>query len=121
MKTNRTIRRSFTRSGAILLASLLAGGCSGSVTMPWDSALLDPGRINTREPLEIPPDLNTLPEGPRPDSSPTIGWIDPNEAGNERPSVNVPLYLPEKQDEKPLSRNEKEELPDWMESPARAQ
>ncbi|MBF0162821.1 MAG: hypothetical protein HQL88_11110, partial [Magnetococcales bacterium] len=62
-------------SGALLL-----GGCSGKLALPWESNLLDPARIATREPLEIPPDLNKLPSAEpakKPVNTPAVSWTDP--------------------------------------------
>ncbi|MBF0124156.1 MAG: hypothetical protein HQL60_02325 [Magnetococcales bacterium] len=45
----------------LLLVLMLSAGCSGHFRMPWESDPFDPSRIATREPLEIPPDLDRLP------------------------------------------------------------
>ena len=106
-------------SGGLLLAALLLGGCSGKLSLPWEEALLDPGRIATREPLEIPPDLNRLPtEGARPDAdSPASAWIEPTVTDDGQSSIDIPLVVPEQADDAALSRDEKEELPSWMDTP----
>ncbi|MBF0159563.1 MAG: hypothetical protein HQL58_08550 [Magnetococcales bacterium] len=44
-----------------LLTLLLLAGCSGHFRLPWETDPFDPSRIVTREPLEIPPDLDRLP------------------------------------------------------------
>ncbi len=36
-------------------------GCSGQFRLPWEEDPLDASRIITREPLEVPPDLDVLP------------------------------------------------------------
>ena len=43
------------------LTAILLGGCSSNTAFPWQDNFLDPGRVATREPLEIPPDLDVLP------------------------------------------------------------
>ncbi|MEO5350230.1 MAG: DUF3035 domain-containing protein [Magnetococcus sp. YQC-3] len=110
--------------------TLLLGGCSGNLTLPWESNLLDPSRIATREPLEIPPDLNALPptEGAADRNTPRkITWTDPSaapkptgkagdkSAGNSNSTIRLPIQNPENKDDASLSRTEQEKLPAWME------
>ena len=108
-------------SGALLL-----GGCSNKLSLPWENNLLDPARIATREPLEIPPDLNTLPPpgaAKKPALSHTIPWINPAQApksGGNSPkeraqTIHLPPQSTENTDDTSLSRNEQEKLPAWME------
>lgn len=102
-------------------ATLFLGGCSGNLALPWESNLLDPSRIATREPLEIPPDLNSLPPtGASKGSSsiPKVPWTDPSlaqkKAGSDQ-TIHLPTQILENKDDAALSRTEQEKLPAWME------
>ncbi|MBF0422096.1 MAG: DUF3035 domain-containing protein [Magnetococcales bacterium] len=111
----------------------LLGGCSSTIALPWEKDNLDPGRIATHEPLEIPPDLSELPnpDAKKPQStanSPaerTIdSWANPDAAGNKgeahsgKGDSRLPFSIPAvHQDKEGLSRNEKEKLPGWMDAP----
>ena len=87
-------------------AAILLGGCS-DIPIPWGDNFLDPGRIATREPLEIPPDLDHLPPAAGKETSP--------QTDKQDPSVLLPFQIPpERQDDASLSRTKKERLPDWM-------
>jgi hypothetical protein len=107
-----------------LVAALFLGGCSSQVATPWDRPALDPGQVATREPLEIPPDFNTLPEpGPKKNKGMTTlpKWVDPGEeqGGGSVPSLfKVPASSEEGES---LSRNEREELPSWMGSETKSE
>lgn len=104
------------------LSLLLTAGCSGSMALPWDDALLDPGRIATREPLEIPPDLNTLPTEKRAYEGSELTWTNPNNApADDDAGTSLLLPLPSVQEEAPLDRNEKERLPRWMGEPVQSE
>lgn len=109
--------------------ALFLGGCSSTVALPWEDKFLDPGRIATQEPLEIPPDLSILPpvdakeETNRLDRMP---WNNPKASHNKlsrrlkqaEPPANtshpLPFQIPEKQDDASISRNKQEKLPAWM-------
>ncbi|HIJ85294.1 MAG: hypothetical protein HW380_1856 [Magnetococcales bacterium] len=109
----------------LLVGSGLLGGCSSSVTLPWEKDLLDPGRVATREPLEIPPDLSELPgpEAKQQDAS-LDAWVNPypsaeggrGASGNQKLPFEIPTVSEEKGG---LSRNENDKLPAWMESPVK--
>lgn len=102
--------------------TLLASGCSANFQMPWDKNLLDPGRIATREPLEIPPDLNTLPPpekgGPMPrgaskevgrgENATTILFGKPSGSATTRPAAAEAAQTPP-----PGPQN----MPDWVSNP----
>ncbi|MBF0153297.1 MAG: DUF3035 domain-containing protein [Magnetococcales bacterium] len=117
-----------------LAMALMLAGCSGKFHLPWDSDLPDINRIATREPLEIPPDLDLLPPlpGSRSESADTL----PGSGGGSQtggavaqagigtgasPAVDVPptaanilfgTKVAKKVD--PVSRDQKEKLPVWM-------
>lgn len=104
--------------------TLLLGGCSGNLALPWESNLLDPSRVATREPLEIPPDLHTLPpvEGTGKDrGGASLPWTDPSLARQSsgqsggRQAIRLPGPVLENKDDPSLSRNQQEKLPAWME------
>lgn len=103
--------------------ALLLGGCSGNMNLPWEGNLLDPSRVATREPLEIPPDLNTLPpvEGRAKDRARTLPWTDPalarqssGQSGGHQ-TIHLPAPASEYKEDPSLSRNQQEKLPSWME------
>ncbi|MBF0147759.1 MAG: hypothetical protein HQL84_04700 [Magnetococcales bacterium] len=107
----------------------LLGGCSSSVSLPWEQDLLDPGRVATREPLEIPPDLSELPnpDVKKKEESPLEPWVSPDvsagKGGGTREGRNdrLPFAIPTvREDKEGLSRNEKENLPGWMDAPIKA-
>ncbi|NGZ28992.1 MAG: DUF3035 domain-containing protein [Magnetococcales bacterium] len=90
----------------------LVAGCSNNITMPWDVNMLDPGRVQTREPLEMPPDLNVLPTPDNPS-----GEALPQAKAPPAQSANAILFnsSPRPVVSKPLpGRNQKESLPGWM-------
>ncbi|MEO5338955.1 MAG: hypothetical protein H7837_00350 [Magnetococcus sp. MYC-9] len=109
--------------------TLCLTGCSGNISLPWESNLLDPARIATREPLEIPPDLHKLPPtgtGKAADSRSKLPWTDPSltqrptgkegsKASASSQSIHLPSQIPENKDDPSLSRTEQEKLPAWME------
>ncbi|MBF0460501.1 MAG: hypothetical protein HQL87_03815 [Magnetococcales bacterium] len=109
--------------------TLLLGGCSSNISLPWETNFLDPSRVATREPLEIPPDLNTLPPAETakdPGSTAKVPWTDPalaqknggkadgKTAGNSNQTIHLPSQLPGNSDDASASRNEQEKLPSWM-------
>ncbi|MEO5362122.1 MAG: DUF3035 domain-containing protein [Magnetococcus sp. DMHC-8] len=119
-------------------STLCLAGCSSNISLPWESNLLDPARIATREPLEIPPDLNTLPSSGtarEQDRARKVLWTDPSmaqpgsgkAAGKSAGSaagktaagsdltIHLPTHSPENKDAPALSRTEQEKLPAWME------
>ncbi|MBF0342574.1 MAG: hypothetical protein HQL95_16650, partial [Magnetococcales bacterium] len=53
-----------------IMAIGLLAGCSSNFTLPWDDNALDPSKVATREPLEIPPDLDVLPGNEPPEDLP---------------------------------------------------
>ena len=65
-------------------------GCSSKLRLPWEPDPLDSSRVVTREPLEIPPNLDVLPT--------------PATEG-ERPAIER---------SKELSREQQGQLPQWM-------
>ncbi|MBF0185802.1 MAG: hypothetical protein HQM06_15645 [Magnetococcales bacterium] len=104
----------------IAASALLLNSCSSNFTLPWDSNLLDPARVATREPLEIPPDLHKLPspdDARRGVDARTPGWTDPARAQSSKSSRSSSFQLPAPvaiQDDGVASRNEQEKLPSWM-------
>ncbi|MBF0417053.1 MAG: hypothetical protein HQL86_02250 [Magnetococcales bacterium] len=110
----------FRSYSPIVLASLLAllSGCSSNISLPWEQNLLDPSRIATREPLEIPPDIDTLP-GNDPPEEPAgrpgerhAGSTDDGTPGSAR---SILFKTPEpKREAKPLGRDQQERLPGWL-------
>lgn len=115
----------------------LLGGCSSTIALPWEKDNLDPSRVATREPLEIPPDLSELPnpdaKNVKPAQDPAVeAWVNPdgvgqkgggkpgNDAKREGGDAKLPFTIPTvRQDKEGLSRNEKENLPGWMEAPVK--
>ena len=111
-----------------ILATLL-GGCSNTIGLPWESPFLDPGRVATREPLEIPPDLSVLPPAGRTQKpqgkvaklpwersgSSTSGSGHAGQKTSPQTSANLPFPIPESVDDSSISRDTQEKLPAWME------
>ncbi|MBF0414948.1 MAG: hypothetical protein HQL77_00280 [Magnetococcales bacterium] len=115
----------------------LLSGCSSTIALPWEKDNLDPSRVATREPLEIPPDLSELPnpdaKNVKQDSERAAdAWVNPDAVGKKgggKPGGNaareggdpkLPFSIPKvHQDNEGLSRNEKENLPGWMEAPVK--
>ncbi|MBF0262536.1 MAG: hypothetical protein HQL97_11980 [Magnetococcales bacterium] len=103
----------------VALASLLMllSGCSSNFTMPWEQNMLDPSRIATREPLEIPPDLDTLPTNDPPEEP--AGRLGDRRAGADSGtpgsarSILFKTQAPTRE-AKPLGRDEQERLPGWL-------
>ncbi|MEO5345250.1 MAG: hypothetical protein H7834_02590 [Magnetococcus sp. YQC-9] len=114
---NRKFRALPLVASGFLLAMLT--GCSSNFTLPWEQNMLDPSRIATREPLEIPPDINTLPTNDPPEDLPgrlgerrTGARDDDSTPGSAR---SILFKTPEpKKDPKPLGRDEQERLPSWL-------
>lgn len=86
-------------------AALLVSGCTSQFAFPWETNPLDPSRIATREPLEVPPDLEILPQ-------PTAGERSDASAGNILFGNPVPRQGEEG------DRHQPERLPTWMDAPA---
>ncbi|MEO5331685.1 MAG: DUF3035 domain-containing protein [Magnetococcus sp. YQC-5] len=101
-------------------AVLSMAGCSSNFTLPWEENLLDPSRIATREPLEIPPDLNLLPGTEPQEEMQAKGtgakYQDTRQDDGQPTSARAILFkTPQAREEKPLSRDEQERLPSWLE------
>ncbi|MBF0098481.1 MAG: hypothetical protein HQM04_17195 [Magnetococcales bacterium] len=105
----------------VAASALLLTSCSGNFSLPWDTNLLDPARVATREPLEIPPDLHKLPspeDARRGVDSRSPAWTDPARAQSSKSSrsssLQLPAPVPTNTDEGAISRNEQEKLPSWL-------
>nr|CRH04963.1 conserved exported protein of unknown function [Candidatus Magnetococcus massalia] len=98
--------------GRLLLAVValsLVTGCSGSFRMPWEKSY-DPSEIPTREPLEIPPDLYSLPKAGYDKTG-----RQQHKKSQEGSTANEILFgggEAGRSDE--MGRNEQETLPDWV-------
>ncbi|MBF0428294.1 MAG: hypothetical protein HQL94_05175 [Magnetococcales bacterium] len=92
----------------------LLAGCSSKFVMPWEKDQLDPSRIATREPLEIPPDLDVLPTNEPPED--TVGTRQSDRDTLPASARSILFKTQEKpQTEKPpLNRDEQEKLPNWL-------
>ena len=127
---NKLFREMANKFWRYATVAILLGGCSSNMTMPWSDKFLDPGRIATREPLEIPPDLDVLPSAnTQKDTDDAIGmpWNNSSRAKDNKQnrgkpsastpntSVDVPFNIPENQDDTSISRTKQEKLPAWME------
>ncbi|GAB0056665.1 hypothetical protein SIID45300_00973 [Candidatus Magnetaquicoccaceae bacterium FCR-1] len=102
---------------ALAALLMLLSGCSSNFTMPWEQNMLDPSRIATREPLEIPPDLNTLPTNDPPEEP--AGRVGDRRAGKDDSapaSARSILFKGQEpaREAKPLGRDEQERLPGWL-------
>ncbi|MBF0453933.1 MAG: hypothetical protein HQL72_03830 [Magnetococcales bacterium] len=110
---------------SLLVSALIVGGCTANVATPWDRSSLDPGRIATLEPLEIPPDFDTLPEpGLKKEGDETQGpdWVTSAEEGAETGAIPTLFREPASANEDgSISRNEKEQLPGWIGSDIQSQ
>lgn len=89
--------------GGWLAVLLLTTGCTSQLQLPWEKNSLDASRIATREPLEVPPNLEILPP-------PTSSRPQESSAGNILFGNPVP-----QQGESP-DRYQKEKLPNWMDA-----
>ncbi|MBF0190428.1 MAG: hypothetical protein HQL99_04680 [Magnetococcales bacterium] len=96
-------------------ALLSLAGCSSNFALPWEDNMLDPSRVATREPLEIPPDLNVLP-GQEPREEEENRMVTPGTDGSAPASARSILFkTPEnRQESKPLTRDQQERLPGWI-------
>jgi hypothetical protein len=90
----------------MLVSTLLLAGCGSSFKLPWDEDVLDAKRINTREPLEIPPDLQKLP--------PVAGGAVEGKGGGGENASAILFNTPPAPQAKPLTRNQREKLPGWL-------
>ncbi|NGZ06290.1 MAG: hypothetical protein G8237_08030 [Magnetococcales bacterium] len=98
-----------------VLALLPLAGCSSNFTLPWEQNQLDPSRIATREPLEIPPDLHILPGQEPPEEQSGGRMARSREDGTPSSARSILFKTPEsKQESKPLGRDEQERLPGWL-------
>ncbi|MBF0368210.1 MAG: hypothetical protein HQL52_02035 [Magnetococcales bacterium] len=96
---------------------LLISACSGNIPVPWEDNLLDPARVPTREPLDIPPDLDQLPASTQGEGS-SENWVNPDNDGTPAKSAGTILFdSPDSGEAAPLDRDEQERLPDWMVNP----
>ncbi|MBF0627135.1 MAG: hypothetical protein HQL91_02840 [Magnetococcales bacterium] len=107
----------FNRPFLALLALLPLAGCSSNFVLPWEVNQLDPSQVATREPLEIPPDLDVLPSREAPDE-PGVGRITaPRDEVAPLSARSILFKTPAgKADNevKPLGREEQERLPGWL-------
>lgn len=101
--------------GLVVIGVLPMAGCSNNFVMPWESNTLDPSRIPTREPLEVPPDMDTLPGKEPPEESQLRGRSSKDVKEDVPTSASTILFkTPQIPEEKPLTREEKERLPNWL-------
>jgi hypothetical protein len=105
----------------IAASALLLSSCSSNFSLPWDTNLLDPARVATREPLEIPPDLHKLPspdDARRSVDRGSPAWTDPARAQSSKSSrsssLQLPAPVPVNTDESAFSRSGQEKLPSWL-------
>ncbi len=99
----------------LLFLAMPLAGCSNTITLPWETNALDPSRIATREPLDIPPDMDRLPGQESATDRQTMSQesSDPSLPTSAR---TILFNTPQAQEQKPLNRNEQEQLPDWLDS-----
>ncbi|MBF0321709.1 MAG: DUF3035 domain-containing protein [Magnetococcales bacterium] len=112
--------------------TLMLTGCSGKFRLPWESDTPDVSRIATREPLEIPPDLDLLPplpgsggtgstttrsdhgEGSRPVAG-AVGTAAVSGAPDATQTAGSILFgTGSARKSEPVSRDQKEKLPGWI-------
>lgn len=110
------MKQSLRRLPVALLALLgvigmVGGGCSQKFQLPWEKDMLDPGRVATREPLEIPPDLQTLP----PAETTGTGVRRGRSGGDSATSI---LFQEGKGEKRVEQRGqERAPMPDWVTNP----
>ena len=92
--------------------AFLTTGCSANLRMPWESNPLDPANIHTTAPLETPPDLEVLPT-PSEENAQVTEVPDPGTTSAAQILFEAPRSAPVE----PLTRNQREKLPDWLTSP----
>jgi hypothetical protein len=97
----------------LVVCTFLTVGCSSQIRLPWDSDPLDADRVMTVEPLEIPPDLDVLPTPGQAKHAAQNTVPDPTVTS----AANILFDAPRRVESKPLTRNEREKLPDWMTKP----
>lgn len=105
----------------LAMAAWTLSGCTANFRMPWEDNPLDPSRIVTREPLEIPPNLSQLPPTAQPEVEPKDKTA-PVAAAPTSESASAILFdtpAPAAKAAAP-DRNENAPLPDWMSSPGSA-
>ncbi|MBF0142765.1 MAG: hypothetical protein HQL59_04810 [Magnetococcales bacterium] len=113
--------RRLTSCALLFCCSTLASGCSSNFKLPWEADYLDPSRVATREPLEVPPDLDQLPAPPTPsgegskksqqeESSPADASSRESAAGI---LFGTPASAP-RNNPAPRSDREQESLPEWI-------
>ncbi|OSM04345.1 hypothetical protein MAIT1_04238 [Magnetofaba australis IT-1] len=98
---------------ALTLGSSLFAGCSANIRMPWERPM-DASQVPTREPLEIPPNLDELPPvgtNPNVTKNPTALAAEKSAGqilfGGDAPSAR-------KQEKPELGRDQQERLPGWI-------
>ncbi|MBF0310108.1 MAG: hypothetical protein HQL56_11330 [Magnetococcales bacterium] len=89
---------------AVVLATLV-GGCSSTFRMPWEDSSLEVNRIATREPLEVPPDLYSLPQA---------GESPAAEESSKSSSARDHLFGKKEARGENARRSESGGLPGWM-------
>lgn len=118
------MRKSILSVLPVLSVVLPLAGCSSNLSLPWEDNFLDPGRIATREPLEIPPDMNVLPGREPPEESLAKGskvllQESAQEASVPTSARSILFNTPQANEQKPLTREEQEHLPGWLGSSSR--
>jgi len=99
----------------LLVTAPLLASCSAKFLMPWEQNMLDPANVRTQEPLEIPPDLWTLP--PTKDSAEENAEdkaAEQDVAGSEGTATSILFGGPEGVKDASSDRNENEALPAWL-------
>ncbi len=94
----------------LLSVGVMLGGCTSSFRLPWEEDMLDASRVATVEPLEMPPDMEELPE-------PTKRIKEAEqEIGGESAAHILFGGTPDAGSEpvKPLGRHETARVPAWM-------
>ncbi|MBF0589207.1 MAG: nuclear transport factor 2 family protein [Magnetococcales bacterium] len=85
-----------------------ASGCTSSFTLPWEDDILDASRVATVEPLELPPDMETLPE-------PGVRMKEVEAQAGAGSASTILFGSKSVHGEAPeLGRNEQAQTPDWM-------
>ena len=102
-------------AGLFAVALPLLASCSTHIRFPWEADPLDPSRVETREPLEVPPDLWVLPQ-PGDEELDTVRSR--KKEATQYESADAILFgASQAIDPAPLDRDKKEILPGWMDAP----